>query len=43
MGNSKKQYEPAEIRIILLDRDMLITSGGTLGEDDWDSIGFGSL
>ena len=43
MNNEKKTYEPAEIKIVLLDRDMLITSGGTLGEDDWDTIGFGSL
>lgn len=43
MKNSKRQYEPAEIEIVVLDRDMLITSGGTLGEDDWDEISFGSL
>ena len=41
--NEKKIYEPAEIKIVLLDRDMLITSGGTLGEGDWDEISFGSL
>ena len=39
----KKVYETAEIKIVSLDRDLLITSGGTLGEDDWDSFDFGSL
>lgn len=41
--NEKKTYQPAEIKIVLLDRDMLITSGGTLAEDKWDSFGFGDL
>ena len=41
--NEKKTFEPAEIKIVLLDRDMLISSGGKLGEDDWDSFSFGSL
>ena len=41
--NEKKVYESAEIKIVLLDRDMLITSGGTLAEDGWDSFDFGSL
>ena len=41
--NEKKVYESAEIRIVLLDRDLLITSGGTLAEDGWDSFDFGSL
>lgn len=41
--NEKKNYETAEIKIVSLDRDLLITSGGTLGEDDWDSFDFGSL
>ena len=41
--NEKKVYESAEIKIVSLDRDMLITSGGTLAEDGWDSFGFGSL
>ena len=41
--NEKKVYEPAEIRIVPLGRDMLITSSGTLGEGDWDSFDFGSL
>ena len=39
----KKTYEPAEIRIVLLGCDLLIASGGTLGEGDWDSFDFGSL
>lgn len=39
----KKTYEPAEIRIVLLGCDLLITSGGTLGEGDWDTFDFGSL
>ena len=43
MNNEKKTFETAEIKIVLLDRDMLITSGGTLGEGDWDSFDFGSL
>ena len=41
--NQKKEYESAEIKIVLLDRDLLITSGGTLGENDWDEFDFGSL
>ena len=41
--NAKKVYESAEIKIVSLDRDMLITSGGTLAEDGWDSFDFGSL
>ena len=41
--SEKKVYESAEIKIVLLDRDMLITSGGTLAEDGWDSFDFGSL
>ena len=41
--NEKKVYESAEIKIVLLDRDMLITSGGTLAEDGWDSFDFGSF
>ena len=39
----KKIYESAEIKIVLLDRDMLLTSGGTLGEDGWEEFDFGSL
>lgn len=41
--NEKKVYESAEIKIVSLDRDLLITSGGTLGEGDWDAFDFGSL
>ena len=43
MKSEKKTFEPAEIRIVLLDRDLLITSGGTLAEDGWASFGFGEL
>lgn len=43
MKNEKKNYETAEIKIVLLGRDMLITSGGTLAEDGWDEFSFGSL
>lgn len=43
MNNEKKTYESAEIKIVLLDRDMLISSGGSLGENDWESFSFGSL
>ena len=41
--NEKRAYESAEIKIVSLDRDLLITSGGTLGEGDWDTFDFGSL
>ena len=41
--NRKKEFEPAEVKIVLLDRDMLLNSAGTLGENDWDSFDFGSL
>ena len=41
--NEKKIYETAEIKIVLLGLDMLITSAGTLGENDWDSFSFGDL
>ncbi len=40
MNNEKKVFESPEIKIVLLDRDMLITSGGTLAEGDWDSFGW---
>ena len=43
MKNEKKTFETAEIKIVMLDRDMLLTSGGSLGEGDWDSFDFGSL
>lgn len=39
----KKVYESAGIEIVLLGSDMLITSGGTLGEDDWAEFGFNQL
>ena len=41
--NEKKVYEGAEMKVVSLDRDLLITSGGTLAEDGWDSFDFGSL
>ena len=41
--NEKKLYAPAEIEIVLLDRDLLITSGGSLGENDWDEFNFNQL
>ena len=41
--NLKKDYEPAEIKIVLLNRDLLLTSGGELGEGEWDEFDFGSL
>ena len=39
----KKVYESAEIRIVLLNRDLLITSGGSLGENEWDEFNFNQL
>lgn len=41
--NEKKVYEPAEIKVTPLGRDLLITSGGSLGENDWDEFSFGDL
>ena len=41
--NEKKVYESAEIKIVSLDRDMLISSAGTLGELEWDTFNFGEL
>ncbi len=41
--NRKKEFEPAEVKIVLLDRDMLLNSAGTLGENDWESFDFGDL
>ncbi len=43
MNNEKKTFESAEIKIVSLDRDMLLNSAGTLGEGEWDSFDFGSL
>ena len=39
----KKIYESAEIRIVLLNRDLLITSGGSLGENEWDEFNYSNL
>ncbi len=43
MKEQKKTFEPAEIKLVSLDRDLLLNSAGTLGEGDWDSFDFGSL
>ena len=43
MKNEKKTFEAAEIKIVLLDRDLLITSGGMLAEDGWASFDFNQL
>ena len=43
MNTEKKTFESAEIKIVLLDRDMLLNSAGTLAEDKWDSFNFDSL
>ena len=43
MKEQKKAYETASVEIVLLDRDLLITSGGALAEDGWDSFAFGSF
>lgn len=40
MNNEKKVFESPEIKIVLLDRDMLLTSAGTLSEDGWDLLSF---
>jgi len=42
MNNEKKVYESAEIEIVSLDRDLLLTSAGSL-DGEWDSIDFGEL
>ena len=41
--NEKKTFESAEIKIVSLDRDMLINSGGTLADNAWDEFDFSSL
>ena len=41
--NEKKAYEAAEIKVVLLDRDLLITSANSLAEDGWDSFDFSNL
>ena len=43
MKEQKRTFEPAEIKLVSLDRDLLLNSAGTLGEGDWDSFDFGSL
>lgn len=43
MNNEKKTFESAEIKIVSLDRDMLINSAGTLAENAWDEFDFSSL
>ena len=43
MKEQKKAYETASVEIVSLDRDLLITSGGTLAENGWDSFAFGSF
>ena len=43
MTNEKKVYESAEIKIVLLDKDLLLTSAGSLGENDWEGFGFDQL
>ena len=43
MKNEKKVFESAEIKIVSLDRDMLISSAGTLAEDAWDEFNFSFL
>jgi hypothetical protein len=40
MNNEKKTFEAAEIEIVSFARDLLITSAGTLGENDWASFNF---
>ena len=40
--NEKKVYASAEIRIVTLDRDLLLTSAGSL-DGDWASIDFDEL
>ena len=42
MNNEKKTYESSEIKIVSLDRDMLLTSAASL-DGDWASIDFGEL
>ena len=43
MKNEKKTFEEAKITIVSLDRDLLITSAGTLGADSWASFDFNQL
>ena len=42
--NEKKAYEAAEIRVVLLDRDLLtLSSGDTLEEPNWATFDFSNL
>ena len=43
MNNEKKVYESAEIKIVSLDRDLLLTSAGSLGENDWQGFSWTEL
>ena len=43
MNKGKKTYEPAEINVVSFNSDMLVTSGGTLGENEWEQFDFNSL
>ena len=43
MTNEKKVYESAEIKIVSLDRDLLLTSAGSLGENGWAEFDFNDL
>ena len=41
--NEKKVYEAAEIKVVQLDSDLLITSANSLAEDGWDFFDFKDL
>lgn len=41
--NEKRIYEPSEIRIVPLDRDLLLTASSELGEDGWQEFNFTNL
>ena len=43
MNNEKKTFESAEIKIVLLESDMLLNSAGTLQEELWQSFDFSQL
>ena len=43
MKNEKKVFEPAQIQFTVLNPDMLITSAGTLNEDQWAEFNFNLL
>ena len=40
MNNEKKTFESAEIKIVVLDQDMLLNSAGILSELGWDHFSF---